>query len=371
VTVAIIAETLTWKAAATRVASKSVHCFHPLSDPRWERFVQSHPNASVFHSSAWLQALNKTYGYEVVAYTTSANGEELNDAVLFCRVNSWLTGRRLVSLPFSDHCEPLISEQNGAAILAHILEGEFGRAQRGYVEVRPIEPFGLRKSYPRTEISYAFHQLDLASDLDCLFSDFHKSSIQRKIKKAQIEIAYREGATEEFLDQFYELFKQTRKRHGVPPPPKRWFLNLMQSFGDALKIRVAYKDGRAVAAMLTLRQKDTLVYKYGASDPQYHRFGAMHLLYWKAIQDAKSLGLQKFDFGRTDADQTGLITFKSRWGAKTSWLTYSRYAVNGPSTHFFDLSITKWKPKVAKYIISRLPYPLVSKIGQQLYKHVA
>ena len=33
--------------------------------------------------------------------------EPLENGFLFCRVESWLTGRRLVSLPFSDHCEPL------------------------------------------------------------------------------------------------------------------------------------------------------------------------------------------------------------------------------------------------------------------------
>ena len=371
-TLAVLADTLTWKPAAALVKANSVHCFCPLTDPRWDSFVLAHPSASVFHSSAWLEALTKTYGYEVEAYTTSANAEELKDAVVFCRVNSWLTGRRLVSLPFSDHCEPLVNDENAAAILSKILEQELAHNQRGYVEVRPMQSFDLMKSRPRTEIFYAFHQLDLAPDLDLLFRNFHKSSIQRKIKKAQAEkITCKEGRTEVFVDGFYELFQRTRKRHRIPPPPRRWFLNLVQCFGDALNIRMAYKDGRAVAAMLTLRHKDTLVYKYGASDPDFHRFGAMHLLYWTAIQEAKMLGLRKFDFGRTDSDQHGLITFKSRWDAKASSLTYLRFGGNGPSTHFFDLSTTKWKAKAAKVMVSHLPYPVVSAIGQLLYRHVA
>src|SRR6185437_545166 len=153
--VALLVEPLESKLRATR---ECIHSFDPLSDRRWNAFLEQNPNASVFHSVPWLDALRRTYGYEVVAYTTNGRSEDLENAVVFCRINSWLTGRRLVSLPFSDHCEPLISEQNAAAILAHILEGEFGRAQRGYVEVRRIEPFELRKSRPRTEISYAFHQ---------------------------------------------------------------------------------------------------------------------------------------------------------------------------------------------------------------------
>ena len=69
--------------------------------------VERHPKASVFHTPAWLQALRWTYGDEPVVFTTSPPTAELTNGVVFCRVKSWLTGRRLISLPFSDHCEPL------------------------------------------------------------------------------------------------------------------------------------------------------------------------------------------------------------------------------------------------------------------------
>src|SRR5206468_3003538 len=79
----------------------------PLSDPRWPAFLQRHPDASIFHTPGWLEALRRTYGYEPVVYTTCKPGQELINGIPFCRINSWLTGRRLVSLPFSDHCQPL------------------------------------------------------------------------------------------------------------------------------------------------------------------------------------------------------------------------------------------------------------------------
>ena len=55
-----------------------------------------------------MQALKQTYHYEPVGYTQAAPGEEFSSALVFCRVKSWLTGQRLVSMPFSDHCEPLV-----------------------------------------------------------------------------------------------------------------------------------------------------------------------------------------------------------------------------------------------------------------------
>jgi len=85
-----------------------VYAINPLEDIRWPEFIARHPNASVFHSRGWLYALQTTYGYAPVAFTTSSPSQELNNAVLFSEVRSWLTGSRLVSLPFSDHCEPLV-----------------------------------------------------------------------------------------------------------------------------------------------------------------------------------------------------------------------------------------------------------------------
>ena len=86
-----------------------VYAIDPLRDARWPEFICRHPNASVFHTRGWLRAIQTTYGYEPIVFTTSApSAEGLTNALLFCIVRSWLTGRRLVSLPFSDHCEPLV-----------------------------------------------------------------------------------------------------------------------------------------------------------------------------------------------------------------------------------------------------------------------
>src|ERR1700721_1790470 len=73
-----------------------VHFIEPLEDRPWERFVEWHPCSSLFPSSAWLQALSRTYGYKPIVFTTSPPGSELKNGVLFCQVESWLTGRRLV-----------------------------------------------------------------------------------------------------------------------------------------------------------------------------------------------------------------------------------------------------------------------------------
>ena len=343
----------------------------PLHDPRWEEFVGRHPRASVFHSPAWLEALRRTYGYEPVAYTTSAAGDALENGLVFCRVESWLTGRRLVSLPFSDHCDPLVDAPQDLDTITAALEQECRSERWRYIEMRPLRPSEIITSLTHATIPYTLHVLDLGPGIDTLFRNCHKNSTQRKILRAASEgLKYREGATEELLDSFYVLLANTRQRHSRPPQPRSWFVNLIGCFGDALKIRVAYKDDRPVAAVLTLRHKDTLVYKYGGSDSRFNNLGSMHFLLWRAIQEAKASGLHFFDFGRTEAAQHGLITFKKRWGTTESSLIYSRYGLSDKVTHMFESSTASWKSKVAKYLLAHMQPGVLSLAGRALYRHV-
>src|SRR5580692_539805 len=352
-------------------AAKVSNCIEPLKDGRWDSFLAKHPRASLFHSSAWLAALNRTYGFRPIAYTTSSAGDVLENAIVFCRVESWLTGRRLVSLPFSDHCEPLVDTSEDQALLTAALMRKVSQERWSYAELRPLEPFEVTTTLPRTAATYAFHQLDLWPGIDTIFENFHKSSTQRKIRRAEREgLVYREGSTQALLDDFYRLFTLSRKRQGLAPQSKAWFANLMECFGDALKVRVAFKDEQPIAAMITIRHKDTMTYKYGCSDVGFNRLGSMHLLFWNAIQEAKFSGLRFLDFGRTDADQQGLITFKNRWGATQSLLTYSRYGAAKKSTHIFDLYSSEWKTKAAKYGLKHISPTLLPLIGQMIYKHI-
>lgn len=354
------------------VQPRATQFIAPLDDPRWDTFVQKHARASVFHSTPWLKSLATTYGYRPIAYTTTPPGKELENAVVFCEVNSWLTGRRLVSLPFSDHCDPLLETQCARERFASAIDGLSANGKWRYSELRPLRSFPIPTSLCQTMVSYSYHQLELDSDLATIYRRFHKSSIQRKISRAAREhLRYCEGSNCTLMDEFYGLLNVTRKRHYVPPPPRAWFLNLMRYFGSTLKIRVAYKDDLPVAAMLTLQHKDTLVYKYGCSDSQFNAFGGIHLLFWNAIQEAKHAGLRFFDFGRTDADQQGLITFKNRWGATQTTISYLRFGKSALSTHALDLSFRGWKSRAAKYVVSHLPPSALPIAGRMLYRHAA
>jgi CelD/BcsL family acetyltransferase involved in cellulose biosynthesis len=348
----------------------SFYPIKPLDDSRWEKLVTWHPRASVFHTTGWLKALRQTYGYEPIAYTMSPPGADLRNAILFCSVQSWLTGPRLVSLPFSDHCEPLVNDAAELQAFLTDLSEQFRQNKWHYFEIRPLDHSEGPQGLFHSTYSYVLHRLDLSPNLETLFRGFHKDSTQRKIRRAGREgLTYQEGTSESLLDDFYRLFLLTRRRHHLPPQPRNWFLNLTQSLGEAVKIRVAFKDQRAVAAILTLRYKDTLVYKYGCSDARFNSLGGMHLLFWRSIQDAKRDGLRTFDLGRSDQKATGLITFKDRWGATRSTLTYTRYTRSARSLDKYKAT-GDWTLRLAKRVFPLVPDSILAAAGQMLYKHI-
>lgn len=348
----------------------SLYEIDPLDDSRWDALVRRHPDASLFHSRAWLTALRDTYDYEPVVLTASGPGQSLADGLVFCKVRSWLTGRRLVSLPFADYCELLSYGAGDSGILASALEAKIREEGWRYVELRPCRSAEKLGTFARPFVSYTLHRLDLRPELSTIFRNFHKNSIQRKIRRAEREgLTYAEGSSELLLEIFYRLLVLTRRRHRVPPQPRKWFRNLINCFGDDLKIRVASKDHRPIASILTIRHKDALYYKYGASDVEFHSMGGMHLLYWNAIQDAKRSGVRVFDLGRTDLDQPGLITFKGRWGATIYPLTYRRIAP-GRLGHAFEPGAYEMPRRAAKLLFACLPPRFLSALGAVLYKHV-
>jgi len=336
----------------------------PLTDTRWLEWTKKDRHASVFHSPAWLRALNKTYAYRPVVFTTSEPQRELQNALVFCHVRSWLTGRRLVSLPFSDHCDPVL-DANGDSELFRQLQHLIKRNGLRYVELRPrhssIEAPGLELSE-----RYAFHAIDLRRTKDELFQALHKDSIRRKIQKAEKEgLVYEKGSGLEHLKKFYALFVMTRKRHGVPPSPFVWFQNLAESLGDSAEIRIASRGDNPVAALFMLNHNKTVVYKYGASDAQYSNLGGTPYLFWQTILEGKAAGYEELDLGRSDPDNAGLITFKDRLGGQRSDLSYWRISLN-PSK---SVSARRGYG-LAHKVFASAPNMVTVGLGNLLYKHL-
>jgi hypothetical protein len=346
-------------------AAAVVYEVDPLRDARWAALVASDAQAAVFHDPRWLRALQAVYGYEPIVVTTCSPAKPLTNGLVFCRIKSWLTGRRLVSLPFSDHCEPLIDSPGELDAMLVQIKQQVNQGEWRYVEIRPVsyEP-NCHTALSRL-VTYHFHSLDLRPRTEQLFQNFHKDCVQRKIRRAEREkLQYEEGTSGVLLQKFYRLVVMTRRRQYLPPQPLAWFRGLIAAFGTDLKIRVASKDGVAVASILTLSHKKTMIYKYGCSNVAFNKLGGTSLLFWRTIQEAKDRGFEELEMGRSDVDNLGLVAFKERWGASRRSISYWTYPQS-------DASVPSvWKRKLARYVAPMVPDLALEAVGNLFYKHI-
>jgi hypothetical protein len=342
-----------------------IHTVDPLTDPRWSELLQCHPAASVFHSPAWLRALQRTYGYSPLVATTCAPGARLTNGIAFCRVDSFVTRRRLVSVPFSDHCEPLAESADALGELLAAIPEWSASANCNYVELRPLATVPSAAGGFGPTGAFFMHVLPLPDAPADAYRRFSRDCIQRKIRKAEREkLSYEEGNSERLIGHFYGLQLLTRRRHHLPPQPLNWFRELAAVLGDSMKIRVAFHGAIPIASIITLEFKRSMVYKYGCSNAAYHHMGGLQMLFWNAIQEAIAKGLCEFDLGRSDIDNDGLATFKDRWGAPRSLLSYWSSPPVAKNSHRIRAY------GLAGPIFRHIPDKLLLVSGRLLYRHV-
>jgi hypothetical protein len=337
----------------------------PIADTRWPAFVAGHTLSCAFHTRPWLEALRLAYGYRTTALAIEDGDGRLTSAIVFCRIESWLTGARLVSLPFSDHADPLVDNLDDHAHLMEMLRQERAAGRWKYVEFRPSERDPGGGEFVEAN-RYYLHRLDLRPPLEQLSNAFHKNHVLRKIRRAEREqLTYREGTSDDLLRMFYALLLQTRRRHSLPPQPLTWFRAILQCLPREAKVRVAFKGGAPIASILTLRDRRTMIYKYGASAAEHHALGGMHLLFWKTIQEARELGCTTLDFGRSETKNEGLIAFKEHWGAARTPLVYWRY----PGRRGGE-GMERLNGPLARRVFSLVPDRMLIAAGATLYRHI-
>jgi len=91
----------------------------------------------------------------------------------------------------------------------------------------------------------------------------------------------------------------------------------------------------------------------------------MPFLLWKTIEDAKQRGATQLDMGRSDLSNEGLITFKDRFGAARSTLTYKKY----PGKRRAGIGESR-RMVLAKRVFGYLPDKLLVLAGKLLYPHI-
>jgi CelD/BcsL family acetyltransferase involved in cellulose biosynthesis len=294
----------------------------PLADPRWSELLRL-PAAGLFHSPPWLRVLCDAYGFAPRACLALDSHGVVQGGVAYCAVNDAL-GPRVLSLPFSDACDPLLASPQAWPVLLAALQAQG----------LPLHLRCLDEPAPATDpqLSVAkrarWHTLALDPGTDALWAGF-ESGARRAIRKAErAGLAVRPMTGSVAAEDFRRLHVALRKRkYGLLAQPPAFFAAIARRFGevDGWFPLGAYVGDRLVAATVYLRWGDTLYYKFNASCLDALEERPNNLLVWAGIGLARTLGCRRLDLGPSDDDQPGLIRFKRQFGAAERELAFLRH----------------------------------------------
>src|SRR5271165_198900 len=84
-----------------------------LTDPDLQDFIAKYASNILYFDPEWLHLITSLYGYNLIQLTTKNSSGQITGVLPLCYLQSPLTGRRLVSLPFADYC-PLMAEDEAS-----------------------------------------------------------------------------------------------------------------------------------------------------------------------------------------------------------------------------------------------------------------
>ena len=338
-----------------------IKILNPLDYDDWNEQIAELPGSTIFHTSNWAAVLCESYGYQP-RYFTALKENRIVGCIPMMHVDSLITGRRGVSLPFTDECHPLGSPECVETLLkiakSHALETGWKRIQlRGN--------FHTIRSVPSS--TFKSHVIDLNQSKDQLLRKLRKST-RRNIEKAnRNKVGIHDSSNARAVKTFCLLNCMTRRRHGLPPQPKRFFDRiekhiLLPGMGFVLTAEV---DGGAVASAVFFHFKQLVVYKYSASDMAYQNLRPNNLLIWHAIEKCRAAGFSQIHLGRTEVHHRGLLQFKRGWGAIEKDLHYYDYSPK--DRRYYQNNGTL---RSSYTLFKKMPMSLLKLSGRILYRHV-
>jgi len=329
----------------------------------WDVLIELSYNKCIFNTSKWIDLLYEAYHFEPSLVILHRNNEVIG-GVPIMKLKNNLSGLRIVSLPFSDKCDPMFKGEHEIKII--------GEALRKYQVDNRVSKMELRSEYSDVADFQIFsagytHITRLTNNVEEVFQRFKKTQIQQRILKVKKEsvLEIEKKTDQEALRTFYRLHLHTRRRIRAIPQPWKFF----QLLGEKLLskgygfVELVKFNNTTIAAAIFLTAYNTITYKYSASLPIYWKYHPNHLMLWDAIQYGCKNGYKKFDWGRTNLMDEALRQFKLGWGSEEHIQNYTK---SGTKVDLIERRIAFFR-----FIISRmlpiLPLSFIRLTGKIFY----
>ncbi len=331
-----------------------------LTDPRWEAYARSAPEATFFHRSGWLKVVAEVFSYPPQPLL-ALRGEEVTGVLPLFLVRHLPFGHSLISTPMAVYGG--VRARDEASARALLERARALAAERGarYLELRD----GVRFPELPAKDLYVTFRREIDPD-----PEVNMARIPRNQRRS-IRVAQKHGLTHRFggaelLPDFYRIYSHSVHHLGTPVFPRALFEGLMRAFAGECGILGVHHEGRMVAGVLTFFHRDEVLPYFGGAYREAFPLAANDYMYWCLMGEAAARGCRVFDFGRSKRD-SGSYHFKRHWGFEPTPLAYQYHLVRAkgipdlsPRNPRFSLPIRVWK---------RLPLPVAEWLGPRVVRY--
>ncbi len=274
--------------------------------PLWDTFLKGNPSASPYHSREWAKVLEMSFSFKERSLICLNQRDEIQGLLPLWEVNKKLA----INAPWRDRAELITQDP----IVRDLIIEE--------LRIHPLEIVFKDWNYAQAPPHFSLIDYMIRSHLDLSLGESYlwksiNSGFGRNIRKAinsGVEVVQENSLKS--MSNFYDLFKITRKKLGVPIFSWTFFENILNLMNPKhIRIYIGYYQSHAIAGAILLDSPYTAIYAYGASDFKFQHLRANDLLFWIMIKESINNGKNCFDFGSDSPHQTSLLQFKKKWGA--------------------------------------------------------
>lgn len=332
------------------------------ADPVWDRFVESRPDATFFHLSAWKPVIEESFAHKCY-YLMAHQAGAVVGVLPLTHVRGRLFGNSLLSNAFCVYGGPLVA---ASAALASLDDAAFALARDlgvDRIEYRLRAP--QHADWPCNRATYVTFRKAIGPDPEeaMLAIPRKQRAMVRKGIKAGLA-----GETDRDVRRFYPLYAESLRNLGTPVLGRRYFECLRSVFSASSEVTTVVGNGRPLASVLSFVFRDEVLPYYGGGCLAARDAAANDFMYWAVMRQACEAGLRIFDFGRSKVG-TGSYAFKKHWGFEPEPLFYEHRLLRLDEVP----EITPLNPRYRRMISAwkRLPLAVANAVGPLIARELA
>lgn len=324
-----------------------------------DQYVRQHAEATPFHLTSWARAVAHGSG-QTNHYLIAEDGAGTVAGLLpLMAVHSPLFGRALVSCGFAV-CGGVLAETD--EISSHLINEALnlgGRLSCPTVELRGGRmPSG--DGWHQDNATYVGFVRDLECDDEAELLAIPRKQRAEVRRALSFALSVEIGSAQRDRDAHYQVYAESVRNLGTPVFPRAMFDAVLDAFGGDADILTIRREGRAIASVLSLYWRETVMPYWGGGTADARAWRANDLMYFALMRHARARGCTRFDFGRSKAG-TGPAAFKRNWGFEPMPLAYAKHVANREMPRDINPLSPKYRLQVAAW--QKLPLRLANLIG--------